>query len=85
MSRDISLETVTGKLNPVGYEAFMKALRHAKAAGNRNLELAHWMLHLVQNERSDISCILDQLKLDRGRVLADIVGGRTPEVELRRF
>ena len=69
---DISLETVTGKLNPVGYEAFMKALRHAKAAGNRNLELAHWMLHLVQNERSDISCILDQLKLDRGRALADI-------------
>ena len=30
---DISLETVTGKLNRVGYEAFMQALRHAKGAG----------------------------------------------------
>ncbi|WP_042777565.1 type VI secretion system ATPase TssH [Sinorhizobium fredii] len=69
---DISLETVTGKLNPVGYEAFMKALRHAKVAGNRNVELAHWFLHLIQNERSDVSCILDHLKIDRGRVLADV-------------
>jgi len=26
---DISLEVVTGKLNRVGYEAFIQALRHA--------------------------------------------------------
>jgi len=32
---DVSLETVTGKLNRVGYDAFMQALRHAKNAGNR--------------------------------------------------
>jgi type VI secretion system protein VasG len=30
---DISLETVTGKLNRLGYDAFMRALRHAKKAG----------------------------------------------------
>ena len=41
---DISLEAVTGKLNSVGYDAFFKALRHAKSAGNRNVELAHWLL-----------------------------------------
>ncbi len=41
---DISLETVTGKLNRVGYEAFFQALRHAKGAGNRNVELGHWLL-----------------------------------------
>ncbi len=69
---DISLETVTGKLNPVGYETFMKALRHAKVAGNRNVELAHWFLHMLQNDRSDMSCIIDQMKLDRGRMLSDI-------------
>ena len=69
---DISLETVTGKLNPVGYETFMKALRHAKVAGNRNVELAHWFLHMLQNDRSDMSCMIDQMKLDRGRMLADI-------------
>ncbi len=47
---DISLEAVTGKLNRVGYEAFIQALRHAKGAGNRNVELAHWMLHILQND-----------------------------------
>ena len=35
---DISLEAVAGKLNRVGYEAFFKALRQAKGAGNRNVE-----------------------------------------------
>ena len=41
---DISLEAVTGKLNRIGYEAFIQALRHAKGAGNRNVELAHWLV-----------------------------------------
>ncbi|MBY3347986.1 type VI secretion system ATPase TssH [Rhizobium laguerreae] len=74
---EISLETVTGKLNTVGYEAFMKALRHAKSMGNRNVEPAHWFFHLLQNERCDIACILDKLKIDRGRVLSDITSAVT--------
>jgi type VI secretion system protein VasG len=69
---DISLETVTGKLNRVGYDAFMKALRQAKGAGNRNVELAHWMLHFVQNDRSDISLTLEHFKIDRSKVLSEI-------------
>ena len=39
MGADISVESVAGKLNRVGYEAFMQALRQAKSAGNRNIEL----------------------------------------------
>lgn len=69
---DISLETVTGKLNRVGYDAFMKALRQAKGAGNRNVEVAHWMLHLIQNERSDISLTLEHFNIDRSKVLSEI-------------
>ena len=42
---DINLEAVAGKLNRVGYEALFKALRQAKGAGNRNVELAHWLIH----------------------------------------
>jgi type VI secretion system protein VasG len=83
---DISLETVTGKLNVVGYEAFMKSLRLAKSAGNRNVELAHWLFHLIQNERSDVSCTLDSLKIDRAAIakdLADVIGGfRRNETEM---
>ncbi|MBK8456314.1 MAG: type VI secretion system ATPase TssH [Phyllobacteriaceae bacterium] len=83
---DISLETVTGKLNTVGYDAFMKALRQAKSAGNRNVELAHWLLHIVQNERSDLARTLDNLKIDRSRVVADLAktieGFRRNETEM---
>ena len=52
---DISLEAVTGKLNRVGYESFIQALRQAKSTGNRNVELAHWLGHILQNNRSDIT------------------------------
>ncbi len=69
---DISLETVAGKLNRVGYEAFFAALRQAKRAGNRHVELAHWLAHILQGERNDIGLTADHFKLDRGRLLADV-------------
>ena len=69
---DISLEAVTGKLNRVGYDAFIQALRQAKGAGNRNVELAHWLLHILQQERTDIALTADHFKLDRAKLLADI-------------
>ncbi len=69
---EISLETVAGKLNRVGYDAFMKALRHAKGEGNRHVELAHWLYHLLSNEKSDIAVTLRQMGVDRGRVMADL-------------
>src|SRR3954447_26688280 len=75
---DISLEAVTGKLNRVGYEAFIQALRQAKSAGNRNLELAHWLGHILQNNRSDITLTVEHFKLDRAKMLMDLgdaIGG----------
>jgi type VI secretion system protein VasG len=69
---DISLEAVAGKLNRVGYEALFKALRQAKGAGNRNVELAHWLSHILQAERCDITLTADHFKLDRGRLISDV-------------
>ncbi len=69
---DISLETVAGKLNRVGYEAFLQALRQAKVAGNRNLELAHWLSNLLLSERNDLAKTIDAFKIDRGRLKADV-------------
>jgi type VI secretion system protein VasG len=69
---DISLEAVAGKLNRVGYEALFKALRQAKGAGNRHVELAHWLSHILQAERSDIALTADHFKLDRGRLMSDV-------------
>jgi type VI secretion system protein VasG len=83
---DISLEAVTGKLNRIGYETFFKALRQAKGAGNRHLEFAHWLAHILQSERSDIALTTDHFKLDRGRLMTDVtaaVGGfRNNETEM---
>jgi type VI secretion system protein VasG len=83
---DISLEAVTGKLNRIGYETFIKALRQAKGAGNRHLEFAHWLAHILQSERSDIALTTDHFKLDRGRLMTDVtaaVGGlRKNETEM---
>jgi type VI secretion system protein VasG len=71
---DISLESVTGKLNRAGYDAFIQALRHAKSAGNRNVELAHWLFHILQKERTDLSLSADHYKLDRARLMSDLAG-----------
>ncbi|WOH78998.1 type VI secretion system ATPase TssH [Bradyrhizobium sp. BEA-2-5] len=71
---DISLEAVTGKLNRAGYDAFIQALRHAKSASNRNVELAHWLFHILQQDRTDLSLSVDHYKLDRSRLLSDLAG-----------
>ncbi len=69
---DINLEAVAGKLNRVGYEALFKGLRQAKGAGNRNVELAHWLVHVLQDERTDIALTADNFQLDRNKLLMDI-------------
>jgi type VI secretion system protein VasG len=69
---DINLEAVAGKLNRIGYEALFKALRQAKGAGNRHVELAHWLAHVLQGERTDIALTADHFGLDRSKLLTDI-------------
>src|ERR1700722_11194694 len=83
---DISLETVAGKLNRIGYEAFFKALRQAKGAGNRHVELAHWVPQILQVENTDISATVDFFKLDRATLISDVqavvAGFRKNETEM---
>jgi type VI secretion system protein VasG len=71
MGADISVESVAGKLNRVGYEAFMQALRQAKTAGNRNIELGHWLFQILQKDKTDIALTADHYKLSRAKLLAD--------------
>jgi type VI secretion system protein VasG len=86
MGADISVESVTGKLNRVGYDSFIQALRQAKGAGNRNIELSHWMLHLLQKDRTDLALTADHFKLNRAKLLADatavVNGFRKNETEM---
>ncbi|MCI4678269.1 type VI secretion system ATPase TssH [Rhodoblastus acidophilus] len=69
---DVSLETVAGKLNRLGYDTFIKALRLAKSAGNRNVELAHWLAQILGEERSDFALSCDDFQLDRARLATDV-------------
>lgn len=71
---DISLEAVTGKLNRIGYDTFLQALRQAKGAGNRNVELTHWLLQILQGSANDLTLTADHYKLDRARMLMDLGG-----------
>lgn len=83
---DISLETVAGKLNRVGYDAFIQAMRLAKSAGNRHVELAHWLLPLLQTEGADLAVTADFFKLDRIKLLTGaqnvVAGFRRNESEM---
>ncbi|MCL1629158.1 type VI secretion system ATPase TssH [Roseibaca sp. V10] len=69
---EISIETIAGKLNRLGYDAFIQGFRHAKGEGNRHVELAHWLYHVIANDRSDVSMSLQQMGMDRGMVLSDL-------------
>ena len=86
MGADISIEAVAGKLNRIGYESFLQGLRQAKSAGNRNLELAHWLIHILQKDRTDLALTADHFKLDRAKLLADatamVNGFRKNETEM---
>ncbi len=69
---EVSLETVTGKLNQVGYDTFMQALRQAKGSGNRNLELEHWLLKMLQMPGNDVALTVEHFKLDQAKLLTDL-------------
>jgi type VI secretion system protein VasG len=86
---DISLEAISGKLNRVGYEAFMQAWRQAKGAGNRNAELAHWLAQILQRRSTDLGLTAQHYSLDMGKLATDIgsviQGFRKNETEMPGF
>ncbi len=71
---EISVEKYAGKMNRAGYDAFLHAMRQARGARNRNVDLCHWLFHSVSNQHADISVSLRAMGLDRGRLLKDLAG-----------
>ncbi|PTW46574.1 type VI secretion system ATPase TssH [Rhodovulum kholense] len=71
---EITIETYAGKMNRAGYDAFLQGMRHARGEKNRHVDLCHWLFHSVSNQNADISVTLNELGLDRGRVLRDLDG-----------
>ncbi len=69
---EINIEKYAGKMNRAGYDAFLKAMRHARSEKNRNIEVVHWLFHVVANKDCDVSVTLNALNLDRGAVLKEL-------------
>ena len=69
---EINIEKYAGKMNRLGYDAFLQAMRQARSEKHRNVTPAHWLFHVVANQNSDITCTLRELGLDRGQVLKDL-------------
>ncbi len=70
---EINIEKYAGKMNRLGYDAFLKAMRQARSEKNRNVGTPHFLFHLVSDQNSDMSCTLRELGLDRGSVLKDLI------------
>ena len=68
----ITIEKFAGKMNRLGYEAFLQAMRQARADGNRHVELSHWLFHAISQQQGDISITLREMGQDRGQVLKDL-------------
>ena len=68
----ITIEKFAGKMNRVGYDAFLQAMRQARSDGNRNVELCHWLFHAISNQNCDISLTLREAGLDRAQILKDL-------------
>jgi len=37
-------------------------------------KLAHWLFHILQKERTDLSLSADHYKIDRARLMSDLAG-----------
>lgn len=72
MAAEIQVEKYAGKLNRTGYDAFIKAMSMARGEGHRHVDVLHWLYHVVSNKQSDVSVMLGEMGLDRGRVLTDL-------------
>lgn len=68
----ITIEKFAGKMNRVGYDAFLSAMRQARGDGTRNVELCHWLFHALSHQDSDIALSLREAGLDRGQALKDL-------------
>ncbi|GAB4535635.1 MAG: type VI secretion system ATPase TssH [Roseibium sp.] len=71
---EISVETVTSKINALAYESLEKAMRLTKDAGHRHVELLHWLYYLLRNEKSDLYQILNHFGVDLATVDKDLQG-----------
>jgi len=73
MAAEIEVEKYAGKLNRVGYDAFVQSMSQARSEKHRHVDILHWLYQVVSNQHSDLSVSLDKLNLDRGACLRELL------------
>src|SRR6187401_1882242 len=69
---EISRSALFGKLNSVGYKAIEGATVFCKLRGNPYVEVVHWLHQILQQQNSDVHCIVRAFSLDRGKLARDV-------------
>ncbi len=68
---DINRVALFGKLNSLAYKSIEGATVFCKLRGNPYVELVHWFHQILQQQSSDITCIVRAFNLDAARLAAD--------------
>ena len=79
---DINRVALFGKLNSLAYKSIEGATVFCKLRGNPYVELAHWLHQILQQQGSDLACIVRAFNLDAAQ-LASVQVGRTIQLEIR--
>jgi type VI secretion system protein VasG len=69
---EISRATLFGKLNPLMFKAAEGAVTFCKLRGNPHVELAHWLVQIVNLPDSDLHRILRHFEIDSGTLVRDL-------------
>ncbi len=69
---EITIEKYAAKMNRVGYESFLNAMRHVRGEGNRNVDIVHWLFQSLTHRDGDIALTLAAMDVDRGAVLRSL-------------
>lgn len=69
---DISRVTLFGKLNTLAYKSIESATVFCKLRGNPYVELVHWMHQILQQQNSDLHCIVRAFSIDAAKLARDL-------------
>ncbi len=69
---DISRVALFGKLDGLAYKAVEGATVFCKLRGNPYVELVHWINQILQEQNSDVHCIVRAFNVDPSRLARDV-------------
>ncbi len=69
---DISRVALFGKLNSLAYKSIESATVFCKLRGNPYVELVHWVHQILQQQSSDLHCIVRAFGVDPGKLARDL-------------